>query len=878
MEHAFSADFSAVRMHTGPASDRVASGLGARALTAGQDILFGPGAFRPHTSAGDRLLAHELTHVVQQRGSAAPKRQAEVAPHHDVAESQADAVADDVTREIDEARIVQGAPTRAGQLSRDVFMRELKQLITDTATEELGPFWSVAGCPYIEAFFKRHQTSDASRIEQLAKRYSGVKNASLAADYYAPILVRVRSAVRHWRNGEDIAGDLSAVGMSAMTPITRDSTATQLKPRSGILQRVSDGSGSSAEGRPLDVEAETRGHKIASAEGQHQPGTVVGDADAAATDAVARVHRQPGARAATGRDPAAVRVQLGKGVQLPAPTRHQMEQGFGREFGHVRLHTDETAARLAASAGAMALTVGDDVAFGAGRYRPGTLEGDLLLAHELAHTIQQGTGAGAVGVREPGSFDEGPLEDVADLAAAHAVASLRGVRIPGLPAPKLAPGRAGLRLQGCKDRTRPKLDPVAVGPIPAYDKFTTPDGKIIDTEESAAALASMVQNPDQLDQLWSDAQSGNARAKAVIDQLDPLWVNLGRVTAESEGRLRCLTPPGQALTELLDDESCFTNWSALDFIRADRPGGAHVRDRIALGYSKRARELHIRNSIIIGSLNLLMAGWTVKSALAGEARALGVEAAPPARPRPGALAIPEELKALKTSEIAARLKLPALEPGYHWRRTPSGNVIVSRNPGRTDLPRLIYDPATGAFPRASEFARTAPVLVKPSLFPPAELEAAAQEAIAARDAIAGVPESKTGARTVAGKQTISGWGQDITSIDNVRNLSNKIGHEVEINPNLDKAGHPGSYNLSHAEKKLAAISDEPIGVSRPMCLDCQFFFARLARYRGKPVVVADPTGVRIFTPEGPVISAANIAGLMMAQAAGKVDIEEELEE
>jgi hypothetical protein len=44
------------------------------------------------------------------------------------------------------------------------------------------------------------------------------------------------------------------------------------------------------------------------------------------------------------------------------------------------------------------------------------------------------------------------------------------------------------------------------------------------------------------------------------------------------------------------------------------------------------------------------------------------------------------------------------------------------------------------------------------------------------------------------------------------------------------------------------------------------------------VVVADPTGVRIFTPEGPVISAANIAGLMMAQAAGKVDIEEELEE
>jgi uncharacterized protein DUF4157 len=66
MERAFSADFSAVRVHTGPASDRVASGLGARALTAGQDIVFGPGAFRPRTPGGDRLLAHELAHVVQQ--------------------------------------------------------------------------------------------------------------------------------------------------------------------------------------------------------------------------------------------------------------------------------------------------------------------------------------------------------------------------------------------------------------------------------------------------------------------------------------------------------------------------------------------------------------------------------------------------------------------------------------------------------------------------------------------------------------------------------------------------------------------------------------------------------------------------------------------
>ena len=66
MEQAFAVDFSAVRIHTGEAADRVASGLGAHALTYGQHILFRLGEFRPHTSGGNRLIAHELAHVVQQ--------------------------------------------------------------------------------------------------------------------------------------------------------------------------------------------------------------------------------------------------------------------------------------------------------------------------------------------------------------------------------------------------------------------------------------------------------------------------------------------------------------------------------------------------------------------------------------------------------------------------------------------------------------------------------------------------------------------------------------------------------------------------------------------------------------------------------------------
>ncbi|HEU0012754.1 MAG TPA: DUF4157 domain-containing protein [Longimicrobium sp.] len=59
-------DLAAVRVHADPAAGRVARGLGARAFTAGRDIVFGPGRYSPGTAAGDRLLAHEVAHVAQQ--------------------------------------------------------------------------------------------------------------------------------------------------------------------------------------------------------------------------------------------------------------------------------------------------------------------------------------------------------------------------------------------------------------------------------------------------------------------------------------------------------------------------------------------------------------------------------------------------------------------------------------------------------------------------------------------------------------------------------------------------------------------------------------------------------------------------------------------
>jgi hypothetical protein len=77
------------------------------------------------------------------------------------------------------------------------------------------------------------------------------------------------------------------------------------------------------------------------------------------------------------------------GQPIDNSTRGFMEERFGHDFSGVRIHTDALAAKSARSIDAMAYTVGRDIAFGTGQYVPHTSAGQHLLAHELAHVVQQ---------------------------------------------------------------------------------------------------------------------------------------------------------------------------------------------------------------------------------------------------------------------------------------------------------------------------------------------------------------------------------------------------------------------------------------------------------------------------------------------------------
>ena len=132
---------------------------------------------------------------------------------------------------------------------------------------------------------------------------------------------------------------------------------------------------------------------------------------------------QPTAPTAEG-EAAQLTRSLGAGAPLPSKTRDRMERAFNQSFGDVRVHTGDAAARATLRHDASALTVGRDIAFGPGMFRPGTPGGDHLIAHELAHVVQQ-AGSGAVAqARSLHSTSSEGAEQQAESAASRVSAGL----------------------------------------------------------------------------------------------------------------------------------------------------------------------------------------------------------------------------------------------------------------------------------------------------------------------------------------------------------------------------------------------------------------------------------------------------------------------
>lgn len=127
-------------------------------------------------------------------------------------------------------------------------------------------------------------------------------------------------------------------------------------------------------------------------------------------------------------------MQAGGGHALDAGARSMMESRLGHDFSGVRVHHDDAAASAAQALHSRAFTVGRDVFFNAGEYRPHTTSGRELIAHELTHTVQQ-AGPGSAARKQvqrtttPGTGTTAPAEE--EQAATPASTTFTSTRLQG---------------------------------------------------------------------------------------------------------------------------------------------------------------------------------------------------------------------------------------------------------------------------------------------------------------------------------------------------------------------------------------------------------------------------------------------------------------
>ncbi|MBK9035091.1 MAG: DUF4157 domain-containing protein [Myxococcales bacterium] len=162
---------------------------------------------------------------------------------------------------------------------------------------------------------------------------------------------------------QDIAPSKGGPGKSSLT--------SRLTPAPQMVFRVADPETARALGESLSGGGRVRiQREAAGAVGDRDGNGVAGDAEAAVE------------RAATS-----------SGSALPASLQRQFEGSLGADLSSVRVHTGGASAQAAHAVGAKAYTVGQDIHFAAGRYQPEDPFGMHLLAHEVAHTVQQSGGA-----------------------------------------------------------------------------------------------------------------------------------------------------------------------------------------------------------------------------------------------------------------------------------------------------------------------------------------------------------------------------------------------------------------------------------------------------------------------------------------------------
>ena len=206
------------------------------------------------------------------------------------------------------------------------------------------------------------------------------------------------------------------------------------------------------------------------------------------------------------------------GKPIEGALRSDAERSYGRDFHDVRIHTDNDAAELAADLNARAYTTGRDIVFGEGAYQPDTFEGRRLIAHELAHVIQQ-SGGSTIGIGQPSDDNERAADqaaggDTTSLSSAGAAPSIQREALPTLKPPTLLARAMGSGTIGGFATGSATLDAGQKGSIASIA------ANILSLRDShPGCTISVTGHTDAVGTDASNMTLGQARADAVRDQL-----------------------------------------------------------------------------------------------------------------------------------------------------------------------------------------------------------------------------------------------------------------------------------------------------------------------------------------------------------------------
>ncbi|MBW1876961.1 MAG: DUF4157 domain-containing protein [Deltaproteobacteria bacterium] len=515
MEEAFEHDFTRVRVHTSGAAGRAAEALNAHAFALGSEIFFGTVEFKPGTPRGDRLLAHELTHVVQ----------------HD--EGRLPSTSDGM-----EVSSPSDSHEREAYANETAILRRLDQVDAGLSAEE----------------------SDAAALEQ----HGAAGSVQVEEAIEEPVVqeepaVQEEQAVEAPEAAEELGAE--AQGPTDLLDLIRDSRGERIPP--AVARRLAATLGTPiddvvvhtdaaavAAAEALDARAFALGSHVFFAEGEYQPDSPEGAA-------LLAEQLQLTAEATE-----EVPVRIGSVVDLD-PDRARRTAELLTKLAHtlrlpvaaVPVRVDGEGEARTAAHGARGLMEGGEVLLDPQAYDPETREGRGLLAHEVVHVAQDHLPVDE-SLDQPGELAEAEAHVAAEQFAAGAEMVSPSMGIPdGHVAADDGASNLTSALAAYEQSTQARAQnlPQNQAPTSSPDSTAEEDSaeKLDRYEDGVDGVAGLVEDLDAFDDLcdaYDDYEGEERRTRAdramnrirrsePFDQLKGMWqgaVDGGEVASEMQ--------------------------------------------------------------------------------------------------------------------------------------------------------------------------------------------------------------------------------------------------------------------------------------------------------------------------------------------------------